>query len=286
MYMNPLTIRHNSKIFNLSSTSADVILNGSSNSSVLFQIPNFILKDENVEHVYFSVHHAEIPCTMYLINQYNNTITMTINSSTSTYSLPYGNYNINTMLPALRTLITNVTFAYSLLTSKITMTSTYAFTIIAVSSLISRILGLNKTTNMIATLVTSTYTLELPYVVNFLPISRLTFRSSGLKLNNYHSNDKSNDIFLSLQNNANQNGMILFKNSNDTKYCVEIDNLSVLDIRITDDSGRLIDFNGSAWFITLKLDIEYYPKKAETSFVEILKNNNKLLIEQLQNNDE
>ena len=38
-------------------------------------------------------------------------------------------------------------------------------------------------------------TLTLPYVVNFLPLARINFRSNFFKFNNYSTTDNSTDIF-------------------------------------------------------------------------------------------
>jgi hypothetical protein len=74
----------------------------------------------------------------------------------------------------------------------------------------------------------------------------------------------------------------LYENKTLLKNHINLDNLSKLDIRITDDSNRNLDFNNSAWFLTIRIDVQYYPQIKTTSFSNILKDNNKLLLEYLQ----
>ena len=277
------TLREKSRIFNLSSATADIMYNGSMNSSGQWTIPNFINHNENVQHVYFSVSHAEVPNSFYLINQYNNCLAITSGGSTTLCYLPYGNYNTISLGTAIKLLLPpTYDITYNASKAKYTITAQVSFFISASSSTISRIMGLSKTTDMIPSLALSIYTLELPYVINFLPTARLNLRSASLQLENYHSNDQSNDVFLSLQNNSSQNAMILYENKTLLKNHINLDNLSKLDIRITDDSNRNLDFNNSAWFLTIRIDVQYYPQIKTTSFSNILKDNNKLLLEYLQ----
>ena len=282
------TIREQSRIFNISSSTADIMLNSSMNSSGIWTIPNFIKHDEDVQHIYFSVSHAEIPNSFYLLNQYNNVLALTVGiNSTVYYTIPVGNYNVNTLLAQMKILLSpsQLTISYDPIVCKYSFYSNYnQFTISAVGSSINRILGLDKVNDTISILspITGTNTLLCPYVVNFLPTARLNLRSSALQLDNFHANDKSNDVFLSLQNNSIQNAMILYQNNNALKYHIDLDNLSKLDIRITDDSNRNLDFNNSAWFITIRIDYSYYPILKTTNFKEILKKNNGLLLEYLQ----
>jgi hypothetical protein len=277
------TLREKSRIFNLSSATADIMYNGSMNSSGLWTIQNFVNHDENVQHIYFSVSHCEIPNSFYLINQYNNCLAITSGGISTIYIVPVGNYNTISLATAIKLLLPSTyTITYNSTKAKYTITALVAFTITTTSTTISRIMGLSKTADMVASLVGSTYTLELPFVVNFLPTARLNVRSAALQLDNYHSNDQSNDVFLSLQNNSAQNAMILYENTTLLKYHMNLDNLNMMDIRITDDSNRCLDFNNSAWFLTVRVDIQYYPLVKTTNFSNIIKDNNKLLLEYLQ----
>lgn len=267
-----------SRIFNLSSSSFSVAYNGTMMSSGKFIIPNFINHNENVNRVYLMVSHAEVPNAFYLVNQYNNILY--INSSA--YTIPSGNYNASNLMTTLLNLLpASFSVTYSSIFQKYTISSTSAFTISYLNSSISRIMGLNRTSDMVGVLANDKYTVTLPNCVNFLPTARLNVRSSILQLENFQSNDGSSDILLSLQNNASQNGVITYTNRSNLKYHVDLECVNEIDIRITDDSNRELDFNGVSWFLTLRVDYEYKYIPTSNTFSKIIKNNNDFLVKYL-----
>ena len=268
-----------SRIFNLSSSSFSVAYNGTMMSSGKFIIPNFINHNENVNRVYLMVSHAEVPNAFYLVNQYNNILY--INSVA--YTIPSGNYNASNLMTTLLNLLpASFSITYSSIFQKYTISSTSTFTISYLNSSISRIMGLNRTSDMVGVLANDKYTVTLPNCVNFLPTARLNVRSSILQLENFQSNDSSSDILLSLQNNASQNGVITYTNRSNLKYHVDLECVNEIDIRVTDDSNRELDFNGVSWFLTLRVDYEYKFIPTTNTFSKIIKNNNDFLVKYLE----
>ena len=142
-------------------------------------------------------------------------------------------------------------------------------------------MGLNRSSDMVGVLANDKYTVTLPNCVYFLPTARLNIRSSILQLENFQSNDGSSDILLSLQNNASQNGVITYTNRSNLKYHVDLECVNEIDIRITDDSNRELDFNGVSWFLTLRVDYEYKYIPTTNTFSKIIKNNNDFLVKYL-----
>jgi hypothetical protein len=98
-----------------------------------------------------------------------------------------------------------------------------------------------------------------------------------MQLENFHSNDKSNDVFLSMQNNSMNETMILYHNYTQLQHLVTMSNLNSLDIRITDDSNDVLDFNNVDWYLTIRIDTHYYQTDKTTNFTSIVKSNNQLL---------
>jgi len=251
------------RLFNISSNTGDII-NSPLNSSGIWSIPNFIQRDEDVTRIECRVIHGEVPVSFYIINKNNNILHLNGVSNI----IPVGNYNIKTFTSYLVSL--DIIGTYSSLTSKYTLSSLANFTISGSKSTCRTIIGLGK--NDYSSVNNS---LEMQNVVNFLPLARLNFRSSALQLDNYNSYDKSSDIFISLQNSSSQNAMINYKNSAHVKYILEIDNLSTLDIRITDDMNQLIDFNGLDWYLTICIDTYYISRNdKQNSFSKIVQSNN------------
>ena len=273
---NKLTVK--TRLFNLSSETADIMYNGSMKSWGTWTIPNFVNYDESISDIYFRISHAEVPNSFYLINSKNNRLAIYCESVVTYYDVPFGNYNVKTLVTALKLLLpASFKITYNSITNKYTMTNTASFEIVATSSTINKIMGLSVTTNMTSNLSLAVYTLQMPYVVSFLPTARLNFRTSSMQLENYHANDQSNDCFLSLQNNALNESMILYTNLTQLQHLVTISNLNKLDIRITDDSNDVIDFNNIDWYLTIRIDTHYYQTDKITNFSNIVKSNNEIL---------
>ena len=266
------------RLFNLSSETADVMYNGSMKSWGVWTIPNFVNYDESIEDIYFRISHAEVPNSFYIINGKNNRLSITDGTIVSHYDVPYGNYNVKSFLFTMKQLLPlSFSIAYSTIMNKFTITNSTHFEVLSSSS-ISKIMGLSSTANMSSSVI-APFVLQLPYVVSFLPTARLNFRSSSLQLENYHSNDNSNDVFLSLQNSSVHESMILYHNVSGLQHYVTIQNLNKLDIRITDDSNDCIDFNNVDWYVTIRIDVYHATNdEKKNNFTNIIKTNNTKLL--------
>ena len=258
-------IRTKSRIFNVSSTNAT---NGSYKSDVTVQLPDLTFHNTNIQNAYLSVLHAEICNSMYIVRYTNDVFVL----DGVSYTITRGNYNVNSFITQiLSQLPVGYAMTYSAITSRLTMTHTTTdFTVNADSALsnINTIMGLGS-----SALTSVALTLTFPYVVNFLPIPRLNFRSSYFKTGNYNSVDNSSDVFLCLQNNAGQNAVINYVNQTVTRYLIEDKNITQFNIRVTDESNQLINFNNVDWFMSFQIDIEYLeePKNTAPNFSNVLR---------------
>ena len=241
-------IKTKTRIFNISSKNTS--LNNSFKSKLGISLPDLSFH-EKIENIYFSVQHAEIPNSFYVVNYTNNVIV--INSVS--YQIPVGNYNANNLITALLLLIPSYTITYNSITNRYTFTKTSSFTINASSSC-KNIIGLGNT-NETAILNLGVYSLTLPYSVNFVPLPRISFKSNFFNFNNFNGVDFSNDLFLSIQNNTNPNSMIHYVNQTGIKFRVQDKNITTFVISITDDDGNFINFNNQDTRISLQIDVEY-----------------------------
>jgi hypothetical protein len=262
--MNTIT-KEKSQIYNISSNTS---VNGTFKSQVFVSLPDLNFSSDSIQNVYLSVLHCEVPNSFYVVNYTCNTLM--INSIL--YVIPVGNYNASTIITAIIALIPS-TFgiAYNIVTNKFTWTNTTSeITINSSQSSIKNILGLGSTD--ISSL---SKTLICPYVVNFLPLPRINFRTNAFKLANYNQSDGSSDLFLSLQNTAGQQGMINYSNQDNIKYLIQDKSLTTFMITVSDDFNNLINFNNQSWYLTFKIQIEYIEQIKITSFSDIIgKNNN------------
>ena len=97
-----------SKVFNLSTrSSAGTILNEDPNfkSKIRFDVPDMIVRDDNVEYIQFSVPYAVIPISFYTINEYNRELKVTENAITTTIVFDLGNYNASLFMTTFKQLL-------------------------------------------------------------------------------------------------------------------------------------------------------------------------------------
>jgi hypothetical protein len=183
-----------------------------------------------------------------------------------------GNYNVNTFITALSTLIgTNYTITYNNIINKITISSIYSFSILYETTTMKRFLGLSNEEDTIAISTNGLYTITSSYVCNFLNLQRIHLRSSEFYLDSYNDYDKSNDIFLSIQNDSNNLGVIIYNNTTNLKHLLDVDILENISLRIADDRNREIDFNGVNWYLTFQVDYEYYEQPLKSNLSKFFK---------------
>lgn len=261
-------IKTKTRLFNISSSNAS---NGSFKSQVNVSLPDLAFHDFNIQNVYLSVNHCEVPNSFYVINYTNNKFVI----NNITYTIPVGNYNVNSFITVAQSILpTGYIITYSSITNKFTFSNPSSFIINGSStdSTINKVIGLG-TLDLTATLGSTTYDLTLPYVVNFLPMQRINFRSNFFKLNNYNSSDGSCDVFLCLQNNAGQLSMINYVNQSGDEYLIQDRNITAFTINVTDDYNNYINFNNIDWTLSFKIIIEYLDNSDQKqNFYDILKN--------------
>lgn len=259
-------LKRKTQIYNISSKNSE---NGSFKSQVRVQLPDLNFSNYNIQNVYLSVQHCEVPNSFYIINYTNNTIVI----NNVIYELTKGNYNANTFISMILSIIpAGYTITYSSITNKYKWThSTTNFTINAShpSCKINNVIGLGS-----EDITSSGLTLEFPYVVNFLPIQRINFKSNFFNFKNYNQSDNSSDVFLSVQNNAPQQAIIYYKNDGNIKYLVEDKSITSFLVTVTNDVNQLINFNNIDWYLTFQIDIEYIEYQNNLDFTKIINQNN------------
>ena len=255
----PITV---SNQINLSSNTATV-KNGSYNSVMLFNLP--VMKTEkNVLYNQVSLISAQIPVSYYTINDNNNLFIL----SSGSYTLTNGNYNAT----SFKTMFLNL---LNLLGSSFSMTldtSTGKYTLIGSYTILStttcyKILGLEKGKSYV-----STGSLTFPYPCNFLGVNRIKIKSGCFKTNNLDSNSNGHsDLLATIPVNASQYGLINYNNYGMFKNIIHNEDITFIDITITDESDNIINFNGIDVHLTIQIDeiIEDYIN--DTNLVDILR---------------
>lgn len=228
--------------------------NGEFKSHFSYDIPGMISKDDGIEFINYSVPYAIIPISFYTINENNCRLDL----NTSTYgdfsvNFEFGNFNANSFMTQFKSLLSQYGFTISLdvVNNKYTISNTTeAFTILGTSS-IDYIMGFNDTA--VSSLVNGVNKLTMVRPCNFLSLPRICLRCPELANGSTIVGNNQNDVILSIPNNTRPNGQTIFENS--IKHHLSVDSLDGLTIRITDDDGRCLNFNGLSSFFIIQFDI-------------------------------
>lgn len=239
------------KQFHLSTRGdAGTVLNGNAKSQINFSIPDAIVVDDSIEYIQFSIPYAVVPNSFYVINMTNCMLQVLQSSITTTYMFPMGNYTASTFITQFKALLPN-TFNITLGVNNNQFTITHTttnFTILGTST-IDSIMGFSG--NQVST----SLSLTMPRVCNFLPLPRICFRCGKLANSFTASSIDSGDVILSIPNTAKLNGQIIYTNNTGSKTLFKLDSLRDFVVSLTDDDGALIDFNGISSFWVFQFDI-------------------------------
>lgn len=244
------------KTFHLSTRSATCnVINGENKSYLQYDIPQMITTDENIEYIEYSIPYCIIPVSFYTINETNSRLDLNVTGyGNFSVNFEYGNYNANFFMTQFKTLLSVRGFNITLdtINNKFTITNSANFTLYG-SSTIDYVMGFNDTLQ--ASLANGVYQVVMPRPCNFLALPRICIRCPELAGNAtlLGSDSKTNDVVLSVPNNTRPNGQIVFQN--DIKQLLNNDSLDGLTIKITDDDGNLLNFNGISSFFVIQFDI-------------------------------
>ena len=260
-----------SRTYHLSSrSSAGKILNSDPNfkSIVQFDIPDLLNLDDSIAYVEFSIPYVVIPVSFYQVNETNNMLEVIENGVTTKYYFPLGNYNAEYFMQQFRKVLpARFSISLDLVSSTFTVVNTtynFSFTVM---STIDYVLGFNQT------IASVNKSLTMSRCCNFLPIPRICIRCKEIGTGTQVQDLASNDIIISIPNNAKSNGQIVYQNSQQ-RILLDQDTLNRLTLMITDDDSNPINFNGLSCFFVLQFDIyRKYLEKPE-SFSNIVKNVN------------
>lgn len=248
------------KLFHLSTrTSACSSLNGEFKSYLSYDIPAMITKDDNIEYIEYSLPYAIVPVSFYTINETNCRLDVnTASHGNFSVNFEYGNFHANFFIAQFKTLLTPYGFNITLdtINNKFTITNNQSFTFLGTSA-IDYVMGFTETSQ--SSLVSGVHKLTMPRPCNFLPLPRICIRCPELAGNTtvIGNNLATSDVILSIPNNTRPNGQIIFQN--DVRHLLTVDSLDGLTIKITDDDGNFLNFNGISCFFIVQFNI--YRKK-------------------------
>lgn len=228
------------------------IFNAPYNSEVAFQFEGELLFDpSNYIQLSFAVNSFSMPNCLYIINENNNLLSITLNNITTNYYVDYGNYNIDTFKTYLLTILPNTfTISYSTINNRYTITnSTYNFTINSTST-IYEIMGFLKKTTYTST----NKILTLPYTCNFNGIQNINITWENLNTDNLDSFTKSqSNIIQNISVDSNKS-MINFNKTNSMMIAIKTNFLDSIIINLKDDLNNSINLNNQHFNLTLQFN--------------------------------
>lgn len=235
----------------LTPTGATSLFNDLHYSDVQFGIP-FHRKETNT---YMSVSFASavFPASYFNIESFQNTLVISSDGiSTTTYTVPEGNYTYATFKTALMTLLpTGFSLLYDISSGVFTLTNSTSFTITNETTC-WQALGKVQRTELVATYKNSMYYCVFPNPANFLGPCKLVIQCPNLSFENWNTGNKGHylgDVNVT----APPFGTTAFEDQSAIEMFFDdvILNGSEIRIRITDEYGNLLNFRGVPWFITL-----------------------------------
>lgn len=245
--------------------------NGSWNSSVYFEFEEPIRIPKNAIQCLCSVLSFSAPNSLYIINETNNILSITLNDTQYTYTIPYGNYNAKTFIATMKTILdSGFTMTIDTISNIFTLTHKDNDFSIDSSSTIYRVMGFSKNTTYYST----NKTLAMPYNCNFNGLNSLNITFANLNTPNIDSFNKSNSSIIQSVPIVAGSNQIIFNKCHDFNFEIKQDIIDYIEINIQDDLENLLNFNNHNWNLTLYFTIIYDKERFPNSnhFHQILAN--------------
>lgn len=220
-------------------------------SNCLFDFAALPIEDGEI---FVSIQSAQIPGTFYNVDDINNMFAYSVGVTNYQILIPQANYNVNSLLTYLQSIMTaqGFTITFNTSTNKYTFTNTSSF-IFKASSTCFELLGFTEGQQFssVANVLTSNL------VVNFFTIRNVLIEISNLITYNKTSNVAENNpsILVSIPITTSQNSVLSYSNIYGLYEKIStISNFASLQVRLLDQDLDLLDLNGGNWTITIQLN--------------------------------
>lgn len=246
-------------------------LNGSWNSSIVYDFQDTIRDKSRLFKMKASVLTFTAPNSIYTINEYNSLLSLSIGDVSYNYTITYGNYNSKTFISTLLGILpSGFHITLNNINNKFTITYTQDF-MINPTSTIYDIMGFSKNTAYSSV----SYSLTLPFTCNFNGLGNLNISFSNLITNNYNSFSKSPSSIIQSVPILNGQGQITYYKTNNYSFDINQDIIDFIQIDLTDDLGNFVNLNNKDYNLTLCFEnlqeIDKYELK-HNNFFNVLQN--------------
>jgi hypothetical protein len=272
--------------------------NGTYKSNLLFNFKNLLSDEQHMLKSEVIVLNAQIPVSFYVINEYNNVLTISgPGILTTSITCDTGNYNANTLITELKSQFTNAGVLFTSIkinknSGKLVFTAT-STTNYSFSGSMLDIIG--STTSITS----SSNIYRCIYPLNLLGVQKLSIKSEKLAVQTASSVDYSvSNTLVTIPVDVSPFSMISYTSQSDAnKNLLNVRNVNEIDILIYDENNNLVNFNNLDWNITLIITSEIKFDQQEITLNTLLNKNyidlkppvedlNDRLIEDISNSNE
>jgi hypothetical protein len=173
--------------------------------------------------------------------------------------VPVGNYNANTLITAISTLINDVNFVITInkVTGVLNFFYNQTFTIYSDNTYsVGKILGFNLNSSYVSA-ETPLYTLNALFPLNLLGIKKINISSQTLITNNFSSGIGTTSLITSISVDQPPFGLIVYQNTGGAKFTLSNTEIHKIDLTLCDEDFNYINFNNINWSILFCLYITY-----------------------------
>jgi hypothetical protein len=248
--------------------------NGTYKSNLLFNFRNLLSDEQHYIKSEVVVLNAQIPISFYVINEYNNVLTISGSGIlTTSITADPGNYDANTLITELKSkfLAAGITFSTIKInrnTGRLIFTASI-FTNYQFSGSMIGILGTTTTVISVSTVY------KCIYPLNLLGIQKLSIRSDAFAVQSVSSVDFSfSNILITIPVDMAPFSMISYSSQLElNKNLLNVRLINEIDIKIYDENNNLVNFNNLDWNITLVITSEIKYDQPDISLNNILNKN-------------
>lgn len=227
-----------------------------SDAEKIFYLNSPVIADAGIR-ILIGLTNLTLANTIYNFTSNNNSITFT-QGTTETVSVTAGNYSASTLTDALNTAITAAGLSITVTFNEENANFTFAGAAFTIdSATMTRQLGLK---DQLPTASATSYTAT--QVCDFAGATNLYVRIRNVSMNNLDSRGATSNIIASIVNSANYGDYIFYTPPEVLYFQINEQQLSHIDIEITDQEGSVVALNGSAFNMTLSV---HFVRQRETN---------------------
>ena len=232
------------------------MLNNTIGSYMSFELYKPIIIDSNVE-TWLKIESFKFTNSIYNVSIYSNIFYFGLASSAyavQSVVITRSNYDINSLIIALNEIGYGFTFLYDSKTMKITITNTVNFNLFNATYNMLKILGFPNVNqvSVLKTLTSSNIINLIGSQMLYLSLPNLSLNSYGVK-NSINKTSKSNVASIpvtSIQGDTQTYSSDLMHKINDKI-------ITFIEVRIIDENGNEVNFNGVDWFLNVSFIFSY-----------------------------